>query len=180
MDCSPQGFNHRSQHLQIHPAMHKTTQNETKLWKIKSPLSWSVLVASDCLNPYGICDLQICDIYKLTKNLSLSLPPLHHHFQFALNLPQTFSFLNIFLRFVFYSSLFPVCTYLPACIDSGPLHFVPLATTDGTPGFHPQTQSQNKNDTPFIFYLFICKIVYFFLDEELGLSLKPVYICEVR
>lgn len=111
MDCSPQGFNHRSQHLQIHPAMHKTTQNEAK---IKSPLSWPVLVARDCLNPYGICDLQICDIYKLTKNLSLSLPPLHHHSQFALNLPQTFSFLNIFFRFVFYSSLFPVCTSLPA------------------------------------------------------------------
>lgn len=27
--------------------------------------SQAVLVASDSLNPYGICDLQICDIYKL-------------------------------------------------------------------------------------------------------------------
>lgn len=26
---------------------------------------WAVLVASDSLNPYGICDLQICDSYKL-------------------------------------------------------------------------------------------------------------------
>lgn len=114
MDCSPQGFNHRSQHLQIHPAMHKTTQNETKLWKIKSPLSWPGLVASDCLNPYGICDLQIYDIYKLIKNLSLSLSPLHHHSQFALNLPQIISFLNIFLRLFFTAPSSSQCA--PPCL----------------------------------------------------------------
>lgn len=112
MDCSPQGFNHRSQHLQIHPAMHKTTLNKTKLWKIKSPPLWPVLVASDYLSPYGICDLQICDIYNLTKNLSLCL---HSTTTPICSKSPLNYFLNIFLRFVFYSSLFfPECTCLLA------------------------------------------------------------------
>lgn len=168
MDCSPQGFNHRSQHLQIHPAMHKTTLNKTKLWKIKSPPLWPVLVASDYLNPYGICDLQICDIYNLTKNLYL-----------CLHSTTTPNLLKISLK-LFPKHIPQVCllqfpllpsVHLPACTDSGPLHSGPLATTDGPPGFHPRTQSQNKNDTHFTFCLFICKIVYFFPDEELISSL---------
>lgn len=112
MDCSPQGFNHRSQHLQIHPAMHKTTQNETKLWKIKSPPSWSVLLQMIIWISvtFVTCrSVTFTNLPRIFISVSTSPPP-----PICFKSPSSY-FPNIFLRFVFYSSLFfPVYSCLPA------------------------------------------------------------------